>query len=148
MGCVAGAKPWPLTLAGPVGVGKTCAALAVTDITRGRVEFARFADLAQQMVALKCGDTQRDAWCQFWDRYETAALCVIDDIGLRQRATEHQVETLLEAIERRHRWPVILTTNLTLDQLAESYDDRIASRLSAGSFVWIDGTDRRVTRCD
>jgi DNA replication protein DnaC len=69
---------------------------------------------------------------------------VIDEIGLRGRATDWQLESLLILLNARYKLPLIVTGNLTPEQVKEQYDGRIADRLcTAGTVVNLAGTSQR-----
>lgn len=128
-------RPWPLVLLGETGSGKTCASLCMIDWWGGW--FTTLADLQKLFNAARDG---RIWWpgpnggqCferELWVAWSKCSLCVIDDIGARQ-PTDAQFETLLTAIDKREGKPLVVTSNLTVPQLGEVYDARIASRLNA-----------------
>lgn len=81
------------------------------------------------------------------EKYINQRILVIDDLGVDKR-TDYSVSTLYEIIDGRlmnKRNGLIITSNLSLDQLAEKLgDDRIPSRISGlCRIVEIKGTDRR-----
>ncbi len=71
---------------------------------------------------------------------------VLDDLGV-QKPTEWVVEMLYVYVEQRYvtQRPIILTSNLSLDEIALRYDDRIASRIrEMCTHVQLEGRDRRL----
>lgn len=64
------------------------------------------------------------------DKYSRVPLLVIDDLGA-ERISEWSRNVIYLLIDRRYRdmKQTIITSNLTHDQLAEQFDDRIASRI-------------------
>lgn len=54
----------------------------------------------------------------------------LDDLGV-EKASEWVKEQLYMVINERYNWirPIVLTTNLTIREIAEHYGDRMASRL-------------------
>ena len=82
------------------------------------------------------------------DHYVCCDLLLIDDLGA-QKNSEWSREVLYLLIDRRYRdvRPTIVTSNLTLDQISELIDDRIASRLAEmGPVIRLEaGDDERVT---
>ena len=133
-GCRSGALPWPLTLAGPVGCGKTCAALCMWDeVTDGTRIFRTVTDLADKFHHAKMTDAGEVL--VMWEYLTAAKLVVLDDLGARS-PSEMTNEMVLSLLMRRIARPTVVTTNLTsLDQITRMYDDRITSRLSAGTVV-------------
>ena len=141
-----GDKPWPLVLLGPAGTGKTCAALAVTD----GVLCARIYCAVQELVdGLVVMQQERGGFMwfrndfDFWREWDQAALTVLDELGTRQ-ASDFHYATAKRAIDRREGKPSIVISNSPLADLATLYDERIASRLSAGTVLEFSGEDLRL----
>jgi chromosomal replication initiation ATPase DnaA len=152
--CRLGKSPWPLFLAGPVGSGKTRFVLLVCDWYGGR--YITMTDLCEEYRKAKMGELREEArWTDTFiseSRYReligAERVLIIDDIGQRL-LSEHSRETLMMALtEREGPHPMILTSNLTLAELASpdgaNYDDRLVSRIGAGTVVNFDGPDLRV----
>lgn len=81
------------------------------------------------------------------DRYAAAVLLVLDDVGSEQ-VTDWKRAVLYSLIDRRYREmkQTIITSNLTLDDIATLIDDRIASRIvEMGAVITMAGTDYRVS---
>lgn len=86
---------------------------------------------------------------QVLDKYSNAGLLFLDDIGA-EKTTDWSLQTLYLLIDRRYRdmLRTIISSNLTLDELAEKLDDRIASRIAGMcEIVEIKGKDRRLSKC-
>jgi DNA replication protein DnaC len=82
------------------------------------------------------------------EEYSDCRLLVLDDLGA-EKTSEWSLQTLYTIIDRRYREErqTIITSNLSLDELASQVDDRIASRLSElCRVVRLAGEDRRVKR--
>lgn len=143
--CIAGDSPWPFVMVGCAGGGKTCAALVIVDIYGGlyypvvnwceRVRDAEFEKLRTSNGYLI---TRYEVWTEWTD----ASVVVLDEIGSRMTVTDSHYEWVKRAIDVREGRPAIFISNLSLEDLAEAYDDRIASRLSGGTVVELTG-DRR-----
>lgn len=72
----------------------------------------------------------------------------LDDLG-SEKASEWVKEQLYIVINERYNWvkPVFITTNLTLQEIAQNYGDRLASRLyEMAEQVKLNGVDRRLTK--
>lgn len=81
---------------------------------------------------------------QFWrSRVDREEFLFIDDIGLRN-ATDSAFEIIFELVNRRVGLPTLFTSNCDLDGIASTYDDRVASRLSAGTVIEMRGHDKRL----
>lgn len=123
-----------LVLTGPVGTGKSwqaCGALrSVIARTPGEAHLVNCANLAR---------IERDGFRV----YSQCKILALDDLGAR--LTPAALATAYELIEYRHSHllPMIITTNLSpLD--IRKVDERIASRLGAGTWIEIAGSDRRL----
>jgi DNA replication protein DnaC len=155
-------RVWPLYLHGPPGVGKTFAAAAVfracaasvTDEAAPRPRWwlwPSFCDaLARVRTAREGQVEQYEASGRvtyltepaIWRRVASASLIVIDDIGTRT-ANDLRMEAMWRVLECRQRRPTILTSNLDQAAIARVFDERILSRLFAGTAIDLRGCDRR-----
>ena len=116
---------------GGVGSGKTflagCIANALLD--KGvTVLMTNFIRLLNRLMDLHAGD--RNAVVDDFNRYE---LLILDDFGT-ERGSEFAQEQMFHIVDSRYRsqLPMIVTTNLTLDELKEPQDlgrARICDRL-------------------
>jgi DNA replication protein DnaC len=134
-----------LLLLGPVGVGKTHAAVAATR----RQHFdhgvdVRFLPVVELLDMLRPGGPEG----ALYDLADTDLL-VLDDLG-SERPTEWTAERLYALINRR--WlearPTVCTTNLEPDPLREAVGERVFSRLVGNGAVVLrlTGHDRRRKR--
>ena len=139
-----GATAWPLTILGDAGTGKTCAALCVLDRVYGPRRYTTTAELVFDLNLLRRSDNpSRERG--FWEHWRGCDLTVLDEIGARGEVTDSHYEILKLAIDRRQDQPAIFLSNHTIGQLADIYDDRIASRLQSGTVFDMAGwPDRRV----
>ncbi len=144
--CWAGKSAWPLVLTGCAGSGKTCASLCMVDHYGGMhwvaerwVERIRDAKMGQATWSTGYPASELGIWQQ----WSGAKLCVLDELGSRSKVSDHHYETVKRAIDERHGLPLVCVSNLDIPGLSTVYDDRIASRLSAGTIVVTEG-DRRV----
>lgn len=141
-----GRMPWPLTMVGPAGSGKSCAALVVSDYVFGSIyrtchdlcfdvndaKFDRLTTVAGYRI------TERE----YWKTWERAPLCIIDELGTRGTISDAMYDTIKYAIDAREGRPLIVVSNLSMGEITRAFDDRITSRLSAGTILKFDG-DRR-----
>ena len=141
---VQGEEPWPLLLCGPVGTGKTCAALALADCC-ATASYHTVDDMADAIMDhSKDRDTDpfRDEACGVG----TKDLCILDELGARAKCTELEYKAVKRMADVRamgeHK-AVIFITNLRPKEIQGYYDDRIASRLTAGTVFELTGEDRR-----
>jgi len=142
-------KPWPHPggrIEGPVGVGKTRLAreflLSVPRDAGIFIEFMSFLDLARRVDVDEISDVDRERWkAVFTRRY-----LVLDDFGARRQtpAAEDYALKLVNARQDLARFETIVTSNLTLSEIAEEWGNPIASRIAAfGPAQRIKGQDWR-----
>ena len=131
-----------LVIAGPVGTGKTWAALAAV---RGSIESGgsvRFWPVVELLDALRPGGREG-----VLEDCMTCGLLVLDDVGA-ERTTDWVAERMYAIVNRR--WmdaaPIVATTNhATSEELAAHVGERMRSRLvgSGAVVVRLTGADRR-----
>lgn len=146
--CAENGAGWPLVLIGDVGSGKTCAALCLLDRCGNR-RYRTVAEVCEELIEIQAGrrehGQQQDTVVRWWTRWREAGLTVLDELGSRDRVSDFQYETVKRAIDERRDGPAIFISNLSLDRLEKVYDDRVASRLAAGTVIQFAGADRRIT---
>ncbi len=81
-----------------------------------------------------------------WKEWTEARLTVLDELGSREKVGDFVYNTTKQLIDVRAGKPLIVISNLDLNALGVLYDDRITSRLAAGTVVRVEGEDRRVNR--
>jgi len=137
-----------LLLYGDTGRGKTFAACCVANalIDKGvPVLVTQFARIRNELWGMKEG---RQEYLDNLNRY---ALLVIDDLAAEGK-TEYMGELIYSVIDSRERakLPIIITTNLTKEELEKPADmtyKRIFSRLFGNTIpVKVEGKDRRKMR--
>lgn len=143
---------WPLYLWGDTGTGKSCAAACAYASWHSSALWYGFSQVCDDLarfntastVVFRNGDVSIElSIAGYWHRIETTGLLVIDEIGTRE-STHHRYDTMHGLLEARKGKPMIITGNLPIETVATVYDDRVASRLCAGTMVRIIGDDRRL----
>jgi hypothetical protein len=146
--CLA-ARPWPLLLYGEAGSGKTCAAMCMVDVYGGW--FAGLGDMVDDYWLAQRGQLQTSsgyAWTfsEFRAMWTRANLAVLDEIGERREVSEAHYETtkkLVDWREKRGLRPTVYISNRKPDEIGRIYGDPLASRLTGGTVVRVDGDRRR-----
>jgi hypothetical protein len=147
---VAGKEPWPLYLHGPSGTGKTCAGLCLIDFAGG--DYYTVADLHDTVIRAQQGRLiyrnlghAGTIWPSgLWGQIAQAPLVVLDELGCRERVSDAHYETVKRCIDARHNKPFVVISNLAIAEVGAVYDDRIFSRLGAGTVLELAGPDRRL----
>jgi hypothetical protein len=154
---VRGEAPWPLFLSGSIGTGKTCAGLCLVDHCDG--EYFTVSSLCtldieamKGILTWKCltgvspqaGDGLVGVE-RLWAWLASKKLIVLDELGCREKVTDHHYDCVKRMLDERLGRPLVLIANVPLDGIERLYDDRVASRMAAGTVVRLDGDDRRVT---
>lgn len=135
-----------LYLFGPAGCGKTHLACAILSEAKGQswmlsCLFISVNDLFHQIKsAFSSGPGQSD---DLLKRLQDEDLLVLDDVGA-SKGTDWEVTTLDQLIDFRYRENkrTIFTSNLTLQELAQRFDDRMARRIAE----WCKGVNVAVWR--
>lgn len=142
-----------LVLSGPSGCGKTHLAVGIMRamVQDGSLGYAggRFITASELLMEIR-GTYNGDKWVNESDLVEcfgNVDLLVLDDLGA-EKATEWAIATLYLIIDRRYREmkPTIVTTNLSVDDIATYLSPRIASRLAGGKVIEIKMPDWRRRR--
>ena len=162
-----------LFMYGPRGVGKThylCACLR--DLLRQEMEEefedpakpgsimqapqtalnppAAFLPVPELMLEFKHSYSRNanETETQVLARYSNIKILALDDLGA-ERVSDWSIQMLYLLIDRRYREmrQTLISSNMSLSEIAESFDDRIASRISEMcQIVKFDGEDRRLRR--
>lgn len=133
-----------LLLYGPVGTGKTFLAAEVANALceRYTVYMRNVTYIVNEIMS--AWDTRND----YIDRLTSVDLLIIDDFGA-ERKTDAVKEIIYQVINSRIEsgLPIILTTNLTADEMKNSTDgdfNRVYSRIAEKCHpILVDGGDRR-----
>ena len=133
---------------GPVGTGKTYAMAALLrhyvygGFLVGRINFDDFCVQVRSTMSPASKQTE-------WDLIEplkNVDKLFVDDLGLREKQeTDFSYVTLYSILNKRQerRLPTFVSSNKNIDRLGQSFDARIASRLSVGDIIEMTGMDRR-----
>lgn len=139
-----------LVLWGPVGTAKTWLSCAVAREALAQNRSVHFIKVPTLLGRLKAtfaetgGETIKDIMTPI----HRPSLLILDELGHKKRHTEFELEILYNIIDSR--WSackdVLATTNLRLEELRDSLDDRLHSRLSQYHTIECSGPDLRKAR--
>jgi hypothetical protein len=135
-----------LLVTGKPGAGKTYLAAAIfITVVNARQTSIRFKRAAQLFQDIRDSYGQEDvSEEEILADYIKPRFLILDDLGAGS-LSDHERRYTLEVIDRRlnAERPTIITTNLTLAEISERMDERIASRLSEYKLLEFKGEDRR-----
>jgi len=132
-----------LFITGANGRGKTYLACAVINAWPAR--FKEFAKMGKVVEAIRaCFNNPNKDEIETTRHFETVPFLVIDDIGA-ENVTSFSVSKLVEIIDAREArgHVTVVTTNFSLDEVAEKLDTRLRSRFGGYFLVKTLGDDRR-----
>lgn len=144
---------WPITLHGPVGVGKSCASVCMFRAWQAGAFWYRLEQFVRDIQRCR-GSKEGIAFdvqgqrvyrteSKLWEFASSpTALWCIDDFGTRG-VSDSAFDIIFELIDRRSKRPTIITTNHDLNAIAELYDARVADRLAGGTVLKLEGQSRR-----
>lgn len=143
-----------LFFTGPFGCGKTHLAIGICrelllcceifNAYNDQIFFEYSIDLLYQIRKTFSSSDDTDGLIK---QFTMVDYMVIDDLGA-EKTTEWSIETLSLIIDRRDRElkPTIITSNLSLSEVAEKISGRIASRIANGKIIKIEMPDYRKKR--
>ena len=138
-------------LYGSAGLGKTHLSTAVAKkiIERGvDVLYVSAVAMLGDFEARRLGTGGNDGSVRDTERYYTAELLIIDDLGT-EMVNQFTVSCLYDVINSRinNRKSTFINTNYTLKEIKAKYTDRISSRI-LGEYqpVHFEGTDIRMQK--
>ncbi len=137
-----------LMLTGNVGAGKTHVAVGLVKLACGLGIEARFLTMAELLGAIKAtydheraaphrrGRPRASGESDLLDELAELPLLALDDLGT-ENPTSWACDRLYTLVNRRYlsRRPMIVTTNLSLEALADRLGERTVSRLWGASLV-------------
>ena len=109
---------------GGVGTGKTYAAACIANYLLSRRQLVVMTSFVKLLNSMQ---TFREDDSVMLNRLNRAKLLIVDDLGA-ERGTDFALEKVYDVIDSRYRarLPVILTTNLSMEDMKEAVDIRYA----------------------
>lgn len=135
-----------LFILGPAGRGKTYLAAAIIRtllLIKHEAFFLRCPDFyADLRESYRSDQSERSIYA----KYLKFRFVVLDDLG-NGSLSDFQRYSTTEFLDQRinKKYPTVITSNWTLDQIAEKMDERIASRVASFHSIQLDGPDRRIS---
>lgn len=141
-------SPSNLVFAGQRGTGKTFTASAIADYLNKKSYNTLFLNAYQlNNVYLKMAYASQKDKIIYEEILTTCDLLVIDDLGAEKILKGITAESLLMIITQRlaNNKPFIVTTNLTANEIAARYGERVLSRMcgNTSAIVKFKGKDQR-----
>lgn len=138
-----GTAPQGLLLHGSVGTGKTFASACIANYLMDNGKTVLVMNLGLYLIKLK----------KEWDEAESNVLeyvkqcdlLVIDDFGV-EKISEFVIDKTFALIDTRYRAekPLIITTNLSLEDIEDKFGSRVADRLQEMCYpLRVDGQSKR-----
>jgi len=133
---------------GPVGTGKTHAMAAMIrhyTYEGFQVERINFDDFCVQVRSTMLPASKKTEW-DLIEPLKQVDKLFIDDLGLRgKQETDFSYVTLYSILNKRQerRLPTFISSNKSIEQLGQSFDARVASRLRTALVIEFTGEDRR-----
>lgn len=146
-----------LFISGKVGTGKTHLAIALgIEYFFSKFEKDNFGHLRNEskiifrpatelFLDLKNSYAEGESELEVLGKLTSADLLILDDIGT-EKISDWSRQIIFTIIDRfyRNMKQIIITSNFNLNQFADAYDDRIASRLiEMGKVINLTGDDNR-----
>lgn len=138
-----------LIIKGPVGTGKTTAAVAIMKEAIQNKRSPYFISMISLLDKLMSFRDQEERY-EFEQRIKNCALLVLDDLGGEYIGKDKEESFMLKRImsiiaERNQRSKsTIITTNLKIKELKERYNERVIDRLgSTNQIITLSGPSLR-----
>ena len=137
-----------LILSGSYGTIKTTLAICVLRKyleQGGRGLFVPMCSMMDSLYSMKIRNTEE--WMNYETRLRTTSLLIVDDLGSEDVSAPWVLSKLNSIITERYnrKKSIIVTTNLTKEELAKTYAGRIIDRLrSTNYYISFTGKTKRV----
>lgn len=141
-----GTAPQGLLLHGSVGTGKTFASACISNYLMENGKTVLVMNLGLYLIKLK--KEWDEAESNVLDYVKRCDLLVIDDFGV-EKITEFVLDKAFALIDTRYRAekPLIITTNLSLNEITEKFGSRISDRLQEMCYpLRVEGQSKRLNR--
>lgn len=148
-GAAIGANGRGALVTGSVGTGKSRLLAGVCALMLQKRRPPRYYHARRLFARMSAvyGEGAAETEQRVVDDLSTCDFLAIDDLGHEGKPSEFVIGALHEIVDARHGnyKPTFIATNLTLDEIAQRYDDAIASRVGSWIPVVMVGEDRRLS---
>ena len=136
-------------LAGPTGVGKTHLVRCMANELISNGKIVRLVTAFNMNQDFKEFSKTKNE--ELLNKYTTPEVLVIDDLGTEPKYKDVTIELLYLVINERKvkKLPTIITSNLDLADIRDTYDERIYSRIvdrQTSINLLLNGEDRRIKK--
>ena len=149
-------KPKALLLTGPAGCGKTYAMHAIVKWIADQdpekcVFFSDYATYMQRIRKEFADDSYMEpgSWWDIVNNGDSAypGVVMLDDVG-SSKCSDFEAEKMLMLLEKRTAGyePIIMSTNLSVNEFRNAFGDRVASRLGYFRVIVFPDVDLRNVR--
>lgn len=135
-------------ICGDVGTGKTHLSVALArNIRTSQPEGANFQSATNVLLQLRAGFSKDVSEKESLRHYQKSQILIIDDLGA-EKLSEYVIQAWYSIVDYRYSnmLPTVITSNLTVAEIAERFGDRIASRIASGIVLTLKGNDRRLEK--
>lgn len=140
-----------ILIAGHTGVGKThlMKCMANELIKRNKLVLLTTSFAMHQDFAKSFSTRDQNEKNTLIEKYIETDILFIDDLGTELRSNENKTNYLYCILNERitNKKPTVITSNLTLEDIMEYYDERISSRIadkSTSICIYLQGEDIRL----
>lgn len=143
--------PGSVLLTGKTGCGKTHLAVSIVRelVLRSCDVRCKFITAPELLFEIRATFNSKNEVTEdeIINKYSSCELLILDDLGA-EKTSDFSMQTLYLIIDRRNRnlKPTIVTTNLSLAEIEEKIDARIASRLADMKVIKLNMPDYRKKR--
>jgi len=136
-------------ITGDVGTGKTHLSVALLrNLRHLQYQKGNFQPATRILLELRSGFSndkvsEKDAL----RTYQLDEILIVDDLGA-EKLTDYVVQAWYSIVDYRYSnmLPTVITSNLSIQELAAKFGDRIASRAASGMVLTLKGSDRRIEK--
>lgn len=135
-----------LFLYGPVGVGKTWAAMALARYYVACGKTVRRYTYREMLLMIRGAFARNTSELEAMRPLLSADVLIIDDLAAC-KTTEFAMDVVLHVIDHRIEQcrPTVITSNLSMDEIHRDFGDRLKSRLKTFRRLHVGGRDKRET---